>query len=197
MSKLRIQKTATNHIHIHNDITNVARRLRKRIEEMEAAGNREGISLDITACLVMLAFTSESRLNFIGAKKVEKWNERDNFPTKVKAVFGGLGLQPDLTARPYSALKLLQDFRNIFAHGKPSIIEIDELMEVGPDDRYDDVDLKADWEKCVNTDFMRQCSDDIDQIWKEWLEVAGIELHETLTHGSYSFDLVEELGGRE
>ncbi len=194
---LRIQKTATNHIHIHNDIANTARHLRKRIEDMEAAGNREGISLDITACLVMLAFTSESRLNFIGAKKVEDWDEWKPFAKKVKIVLRELKIRPDLTTRPYSAIKLLQNFRNIIAHGKPSIIEIDELIEVGPDDRYDDVSLKADWEKCVNTDFMRQCSDDIDQIWKEWLVVAGIELHETLTHGSYSFDLVEKLGGGE
>jgi hypothetical protein len=164
---------------------------------MEAADNRSGISLDITACLVMLAFTSESRLNFIGAKKVEGWNERDPFPVKVKAVFKALNLRPDLKKRPYTAMKLLQDFRNIIAHGKPSTVEIDELIEVGPEDRYDDVDLKADWEKCLNTDFMRQCSDDIDRIWHEWLEVARIELHETLTHGSYSFDLVENLGGQQ
>ena len=68
----------------------------------------------------------------------------------------------------------------------------------GPEDRYDDVDLKADWEKCLPPpDFMRQCSDDIDQIWKEWLEVAGIELHETLTRGSYSFEMVESLGSQQ
>jgi hypothetical protein len=128
---------------------------------------------------------------------VEGWYERDPFPVKVKAVFKALNLRPDLKKRPYTAMKLLQDFRNIIAHGKPSTVEIDELIEVGPEDRYDDVDLKADWEKCLNTDFMRQCSDDIDRIWHEWLEVARIELHETLTHGSYSFDLVENLGGQQ
>jgi hypothetical protein len=194
---LRIRKTATNHLNIHNNLAHTARHLRTRIEEMEAADNRKGIALDITACLVMLAFTSESRLNFIGAKKVEGWKERERFHTKVKIVFRELGIRPDLAARPYSALKLLQDFRNIIAHGKPSTVEIDELIEVGPEDRYDDVDLKAEWEKCLNTDFMRQCSDDIDQIWREWLEVAEIDLHETLTHGSYSFDLVESLGSQQ
>lgn len=194
---LRIRKTATNHLHIHNDISNTARHLRKRIEEMEAAGNREGISLDITACLVMLAFTSESRLNFIGAKTVKDWNQRERFPDKLKIVLKALNLRPDRRERPYSAIKLLQEFRNTIAHGTPSTVEVDELIEVGPKDRYDDVDLQADWEKCLNTDFMRQCSDDIDQIWHEWLEVAGIELHETLTHGSYSFDLVENLGSQQ
>lgn len=149
---LQIRKTATNHIHIHNDIANTARHLRKRIEEMEAADNRKGIALDITACLVMLAFSSESRLNFIGAKTVEEWDEWKPFAKKVKCVFKALNLQPDFNKRPYLAIKLLQDFRNIIAHGKPSTIKIDELIEVAPGDQYDDVDLKADWEKFLDID---------------------------------------------
>ncbi|CAH0647343.1 MULTISPECIES: hypothetical protein [Pseudomonas] len=193
MDVRRIHKTAIKHIHIHNDISNTANHLRKRVEEMEATGNREGILLDVTACLVMLAFASESRINFIGAKKVENWDEWKPFHIKVNMVFKELGIKPDRSQRPYSAIKRLQEFRNIIAHGKPSVVLVDEVVEVGPEERYDDVDLGADWEKCLSTDFMRQCSDDIDQIWKLLLEVAGIELHEALTHGSYSFDLIEVL----
>jgi hypothetical protein len=188
---LRIRKTATNHIHIHNDISNTASHLRKRVEDMEASGKRDGIALDITACLVMLAFTSEARINFIGARKVEGWNEWGPFTKKVNAVLAELEIEPDYSARPYSAIKLLQSFRNIIAHGKPSTIKVDELIEAGPGDRYDDGELKGDWEECLNVDFMRQCSDDINQIWEEFLAVSGIERYETLTHGSYSFDLVE------
>lgn len=47
------KKTAKKNIHIHNDIFNTAHHLKARIEEMEATGNRQGIALDITACLVM------------------------------------------------------------------------------------------------------------------------------------------------
>ncbi|MFG0458330.1 hypothetical protein ACF8GG_02970 [Pseudomonas sp. yb_1] len=191
MDVRRIRKKAIKHIHIHNDISNTANHLRKRVEEMEAAGNREGILLDVTACLVMLAFTSESRINFIGAKKVENWDEWKPFHVKVKIVLKELGIKPDHSQRPYSAIKRLQEFRNIIAHGKPSVVPVDEVVEVGLEERYDDVDLRADWEKCLSTDFMRQCSDDIDHIWKQLLEVAGIELHEAITHGSYSFDLIE------
>ncbi|MCY1193931.1 hypothetical protein D9M71_550050 [compost metagenome] len=193
MDVRRIRKTAIKHIHIHNDISNTANHLRKRVEEMEAAGKREGILLDVTACLVMLAFTSESRINFIGAKKVENWDEWKPFHLKVKIVFNELGIKPDYSQRPYSAIKRLQEFRNTIAHGKPSVVPVDEVVEVGPEERYDDVDLRADWEECLSTDFMRQCSDDIDQIWKQLLEAAGIEPYETLTHGSYSFDLIEVL----
>ena len=193
MGVRRIRKTAINHIHIHNDISNTANHLRRRVEEMEVAGNREGIMLDVTACLVMLAFTSESRINFIGAKKVANWDERTPFRDKLKIVLKTLGIKPDQAKRPYSAIKRLQEFRNIIAHGKPSVVAVDEVLEVGPEDQYDYVDLRADWERFLSADFMRQCSEDIDQIWKQLLEAAGIESHETLTHGSYSFALIEEL----
>lgn len=76
MTKLRVQKTAKKRVHIHNDISNTAHHLKTRIEEMEATENRKRIALDITACLVILAFTFESRLNFIGEQKVPDFKER-------------------------------------------------------------------------------------------------------------------------
>jgi len=44
MKQLQIRNTAKKYINIHNDISNTANHLRKRVEEMETAGNREGIS---------------------------------------------------------------------------------------------------------------------------------------------------------
>ncbi|EJN22045.1 hypothetical protein PMI36_03328 [Pseudomonas sp. GM79] len=79
MTRRRVQRTAKKNLHIHNDIYNTAINLRTRIEGMEATGNRKGIALDTTACLVMLAFTFESRLNFIGDEKVEGWIETTFF----------------------------------------------------------------------------------------------------------------------
>ncbi|TWC27597.1 MULTISPECIES: hypothetical protein [unclassified Pseudomonas] len=192
MTKRLVQKTAKKNIHIHNDISNTANHLKKRIEEMERAGNREGIALDITACLVMLAFTFESRLNFIGEKKVDGWIERDRFPEKLKNIQKALNLAPNYSVRPYSSVKQLQDFRNIIAHGKPSKVEVNEAVDFQPGADYDDFDLKGAWEAFLTTDFMRQCSDDIDKIWNEWLATAEIDLHETLTHGEYSITLMEK-----
>ncbi|MCZ2986482.1 hypothetical protein NYY78_19365, partial [Acinetobacter baumannii] len=70
---------------------------------MEATGNTQGIALDITACLVMLAFTFESRLNFIGEEAVEDFKERRWFDKKVEIVLKALGLEPDFSVRPYSS----------------------------------------------------------------------------------------------
>lgn len=192
MKKLRVQKTAKKNIHIHNDISNTAHHLKARIEEMEATGDRQGIALDITACLVMLAFTFESRLNFIGEQTVEDFKERQWFDKKVEIVLKALGLEPDFSVRPYSSIKELKSFRDTIAHGKPDTIEVDETVDFQPGTNYDDFDLRGDWEAFLTIDFMRQCSDDIDQIWSEWVAVAEIELHQTLTSGEYSISLIEE-----
>ncbi len=192
MKKLRVQKTAKKNIHIHNDISNTAHHLKARIEEMEATGDRRGIALDITACLVMLAFTFESRLNFVGEQTVEDFKERRWFDKKVEIVLKALGLEPDFSVRPYSSIKELKSFRDTIAHGKPDTIEVDETEDFQPGTNYDDFDLRGDWEAFLTIDFMRQCSDDIDQIWSEWVAVAEIELHQTLTSGEYSISLIEE-----
>ncbi|XHF32446.1 hypothetical protein OXH62_24395 [Pseudomonas chlororaphis] len=192
MKQLQIRKTATKKINIHNDISNTANHLRRRVEEMDATGNREGISLDITACLVLLAFTFESRLNYIGAQKVADWRERKPFERKLKSVLQALDLTPDFSKRPYSTIDQLKDFRDTIAHGQPVTIEVDETVFVDPGSAYDDVDLRGKWEDFVNTDFMRQCSEDIDEIWKEWRVIGEIQQHQTLTHGEYSFELIAD-----
>jgi len=192
MTKLRVQKTAKKNIHIHNDISNTAHYLKTRIEEKEAAEDRQGIALDITACLVMLAFTFESRLNFIGEQKVADFKERRVFDKKVETVLKALGLEPDFSVRPYSSIKELKNFRDTIAHGKPDTIEVDETVDFQPGTNYDDFNLRGDWEAFLTVDFVRQCSDDIDHIWSEWIATAEIELHQTLTYGEYSISLIEE-----
>lgn len=192
MTKLQVQKTAKKNIHIHNDISNTAHYLKTRIEEKEAAEDRQGIALDITACLVMLAFTFESRLNFIGEQKVADFKERRWFDKKVEIVLKALGLEPDFSVRPYSSIKELKNFRDTIAHGKPDTIEVDETVDFEPGKNYDDFDLRGEWEAFLTVDFVRQCSDDIDHIWSEWIAAAEIELHQTLTYGEYSISLIEK-----
>ena len=48
------------------------------------------------------------------------------------------------------------------------------------------------WDGCLNPDFMRQCSEDIDNIWKEWLAAAEIDVHQMITHGEYGITLIKE-----
>lgn len=192
MTKRQVQKTGKMHIHIHNDISNTANYLRTRIEEKEAIGDRNCIALDITACLVMLAFTFESRLNFIGEQKVDGFKERRVFDTKLAKVLEALELKPDFSKRPYSTIQELKDFRDTIAHGKPQTVVIDELVDFHPGADFDVFELKGAWEGFLTIDFMRQCSEDIDAIWKQWLATAKIDVHQTITHGEYSVTQLEE-----
>lgn len=192
MTKRQVRKTAKKNIFIHNDISNTANHLKKQIEEKAEAGDRQGIALDITACLVMLAFTFESRLNFVGEQKVTGFKERQGFDKKVAILLKALRLEPDFTKRPYSSIKELKDFRDTIAHGKPDIIEVDETVDLNPEADDMDFDLRGEWERFLTIDFMRQCSEDIDEIWENWLALAGIEVHQTITQGEYSLTLIEE-----
>jgi hypothetical protein len=140
----------------------------------------------------MLAFTFESRLNFVGEQKIAGWRERRGFDKKVEMLLKALELEPDFTERPYSTIKELKDFRDTIAHGKPGIIEVDETIDLNPEADDMDFDLRGEWERFLTIDFMRQCSQDIDEIWENWLETAGIEVHQTITHGEYSLSLIEE-----
>lgn len=190
---MKVRKQVQKNIYIHNDLANTADHLRKRVEEMEATGNRDGIALDITACLTMLAFTFESRMNFIGAKTLgDDWKERDYFVNKIKTVFKTLEIDSNRTERPYSTVWELKNFRDTIAHGKPDESETKEVVE--SDGSLEDLatDLSGAWEAYRTIEFMRQGFEDVNAIWKEWLERAGIELHETLTHGSHGIELVEE-----
>ncbi len=191
MTKRQVRKTAKKNIFIHNDISNTANCLKKRIEEKDEAGDRQGIALDITACLVMLSFTFESRLKFVGEQRIAGWKERRGFDKKVETLLRALELEPDFRKRPYSSIKELKDFRDTIAHGKPDTIEVDETVDLESEADYDAFDLRGEWERFLTIDFMRQCSEDIDAIWESWLATAGIEVHQTISQGEYSSTLIE------
>ena len=191
MTKRQVRKTAKKNIFIHNDISNTANCLKKRIEEKDEAGDRQGIALDITACLVMLSFTFESRLKFAGEQRIAGWKERRGFDKKVETLLRALELEPDFRKRPYSSIKELKDFRDTIAHGKPDTIEVDETVDLESEADYDAFDLRGEWERFLTIDFMRQCSEDIDAIWESWLATAGIEVHQTISQGEYSSTLIE------
>jgi hypothetical protein len=184
MTKRQVRKTAKKNIFIHNDISNTANHLKKRIEEKDEVGDRQGIALDITACLVMLSFTLKSRLNFVGEQRIAGWKERRGFDKKVETLLRALELEPDFRKRPYSSIKELKDFRDTIAHGKPDTIEVDETVDLESEADYDAFDLRGEWERFLTIDFTRQCSEDIDAILESWLATAGIEVHQTISRVS-------------
>jgi len=169
--------------YIHNDLTNAAHHLKKTIETRMAADDRDGIFLDMMAALTMIAFAVEANLNFVGAKVVQGWVERQSGEKKWAAVLGTLGIEADYAQRPFSTLEQLRQFRDTLAHGKPRVLDEKETAVGTYDELYsvNEIKSRSPWEPYVTLESVQAGYDDMNAIWNLMLEKAGIELHDTLS----------------
>jgi hypothetical protein len=194
MEKYRVRRQAKKNIYIHNDLSNAAFHFKKSVDSRVKEGNREGIAFEVMACLSMLAFSFEARINFLGSKLFqEKWKERQAFNNKVGQVINKVKLGLPEQERPFISIEKLKIFRDSIAHGKPCTIEVDEVVEVGYDDLDRVVDLSAGWEDFCSESVMVEIYEDIEEIWQLLLSKSGLELFETITHGSGGITLIEKI----
>lgn len=194
MDKYRIRRQSRKNIYIHNDLSNAAFHFKKSVDSRLEEENREGIAFEVMACLSMLAFSFEARINFLGSKLFqEKWKERQAFHNKLGQVLNELKLGLSENERPYTSIEKLKTFRDSIAHGKPCLIEVDEVVEVGEDELEDVVDLSAGWEDFCSEAVMYEIYDDVKEIWQLMLSKSGLELFETITHGSGGITLIEKI----
>jgi len=184
MEKRLARHKGYKNIYVHNDLAGAAYHFKQTIEAKLAADDRKGIAFDYMACLLLLAFTFEAQINFLGLKLINNWKERQPFDDKVDAVLKHLGMAPDWNSRPYKAVGDIKKFRDILAHGKPSETEFDQVIEVPDDQPEGPIKLTADWVKYCDHDSVFNSYDDMDEIWKQLLTKSGIEVFETLTQGS-------------
>jgi hypothetical protein len=192
MEKVKAHVKIQKHIYIHNEIDQAAFYFKERIEDRSAKGDRDGIGLEMMACLVLLAFAVEAKFNFLGYKLVENWNEWDPFLTKVSAVLKRLGIDDDLKNRPYKAIDDLQKFRNALAHGKPEEVKFEgeivatkeELVKLGK--------LSAEYQAFLKEGLVFQAYEDVETIWRDLLERSGLNIADTITHGGLEYSIIKE-----
>lgn len=101
--KVRFQKDSE--ILVHNDLSNAAYYFETRVGERLEKDDREGIAFDIIAGLIMVAFTFEAQLNFLGWKLIPEWTKRErslSFRDRTEAVRGALRLETDWGKSPSS-----------------------------------------------------------------------------------------------
>lgn len=176
--------------YIHNDLSNAAHHLKCRIANKLIQNDISAISLESMAYTVMLAFTFEAMLNFMGHKLIPNWKERQGMKSKRDQIFNHLKMTPKMDRRPYSTIEELRSFRDYVAHGKPLETSIDELVEVQDDDSHSSIDLRTTWESLCRPENVFARSNDIDQIWSEMLQASGMELFDTLSGGGHTMTLV-------
>jgi len=192
MEKIRARVQGKKNIYIHNDLSNASFHFKTSVEE-KLKGDRTGIAFHCLACLVMTAFTFEAKINFLGAKLIKEWKERQPFDDKVKDVLAHLKIMPDWNKRPYSSITTLQEFRNSVAHGKPVEIQYDETVVVPADELDRRVDLSGEWQKACAPDAVAAAYDDVETIWKELLKQSKLSIFDTMTSGEGGITFIEKV----
>jgi hypothetical protein len=195
--RMRVEVDRQQADYIHNDLMNAAYFHRNRVKKRMSEDDRDGIFLDMMACLTMIAFAVEANLNFVGPRVVEKWNERDSSPNKFSTVFGALKIDPKYEERPYSSILKLRDFRNALAHGKPRVLEEAEVVVGTYDEVYSHFEKphRSPWEEHVTLDFIDQAYEDMDKIWQMMLEKANIDVADTLSLSGRGMKFIEFVDG--
>lgn len=166
---------------------------KKRIELNHSKGDREGISLDMMACIVTMSFAIEARINFLGHRLMHNWAEFKPLKDKIKVVAQHLGVSADLGRRPYKSINSIKYFRDRLAHGKPEIIKTTEIV-VATDEEIESINvLKAEWEDYLNLGFIQQAYSDCDEIWEKFLKLAGLNVFDTMTRGGRTIQFIEKV----
>lgn len=190
--RLRVLIEAKRKDLIHNDLANSAFYLKERVIARDAAGDREGIFLDMMAAATMTAFALEAYLNFVGTTKVPDWKDRAGIRAKLDSLRAFLKIDAPLDVRPYATVGELIELRNTLAHGKPRISKIREVAE----GTYDELHARMrppqpDWEKSLTPEFVVRVYEDVEAIWREMLNAAGIDILDTATViGPYGMELL-------
>jgi hypothetical protein len=53
--------------------------------------------------------------------------------------------------------------------------------------------LSADWQAYIDHSFFQEAYGDVDQIWKDLLEKSGLNVFDTMTHGSREISFIEHV----
>ncbi len=83
--------------------------------------NQPNVRIELTPLVVFLAFSIESYLNFLGARKLSIWDELERLPwrAKVSILHKVAGRSSDWSHDPLQFATEVFKFRDRLAHGKP------------------------------------------------------------------------------
>lgn len=193
LEKIKAKIETKKNIYVHNDLSNAANYFKTTMERKLESGDREGIGFDGMACSIVLAFTFEAKINFLGHKLIEGWKERQRFDDKVDEVLGNLGVKLDWSKRPYSSVQRLKAFRDSIAHGKPVEIEHTDTVVVDAKELDRNVDLSGEWEEACKEGPVFEAHADLDAVWNELLEKSGLTVWETMTTGQGGITFIEKI----
>jgi hypothetical protein len=135
---------------------------------------RRGNRYTALSSLLLRAFTFEAYLNHLGERHLNLWDARKylRWFEKLNRICQRLNITPDESARPYSTLRPLFNFRNLMAHGKSETIN--EEREVDSEDADGPFWPLTEWEKFCTVENVERAKQDITVIIIELHKQAGL-----------------------
>jgi hypothetical protein len=168
-------------LYIHNALDQGAFNAKSAIDKKLAEGTRDGIGFDYMSCGLMLAFTFEAQVNFMGNRFLKPWNYYQRWKGKVNRVFDALAIEYDWSKRPFLSLWKMKVFRDTIAHGKVFEQDLNEEVEgANVDEVRKRFSLTQAWEAMMTHEEIMQAYDDTDAIWKLMIEKSGLQITETI-----------------
>jgi hypothetical protein len=179
----KVQQTAN--VNIHNDLDSAALFFAQMAAEKAAdPEKRDGLTFVCMAAGVMLAFSFEAYLNFLGDKYIGHWDKWADYHTKIDKVFQHLKIAPDWSRRPYSSISAMKRLRNTLAHGKPEKVEVEkDIVDKADGQKGKKIDFSGDWERLCSPEMIAHAHDDLEEVWKDMITKSGIDLMDLLTSG--------------
>ena len=160
----------------HNDLLNLAHFNLGVINEHVGKDDHEGLALHCMNCIVSTAFAVEAFINFMGSKKVEKWNERTKWYKKLQQICKAVGYEYNLDKDPLATIEKVKDIRNELAHGKP----IEKMVEVGSKDELKQA-MESPWSQCCTPEYANISYEQVNIFINEVIAKSGLKIFDTLT----------------
>jgi hypothetical protein len=128
----------------------------------------------VLSSLLLRAFTFEAYLNHLGERHLKLWDAKKQLRwfDKFKKICKRLSFTPKKSARPYSTLRPLFDFRNLMAHGKSETINEEREVNSQDADKYHWP--RTEWEKFCTFENVKRAKRDITAIIITLHKQAGL-----------------------
>ena len=147
------------------------------------------------ACLVVAAFKHEAFINHLGFTVVPDWNriERSSHHKKLQCLAKHLRITIDAKQRPFQTLEDLFAARNEIAHGKPSTLTQEGVVEEGTLEELRRKKPLTKWEFLCTLEFAKQVYDDTEEIATLLWARAGLDQAELRSRG-HGYSIAEHRG---
>ena len=163
-------------VYPHNDLINLAYYQKEIINNKIKAGTEEALRLDCLSCIISLAFAVEALVNFVGNQKVDNWNERKKYITKVNEVCRAAQLHFNDSIEPFSTIWALKKLRDSIAHGQPKeiVTEVTTREELR-------AQMACPWDENLTPEFVNEAYTQVKGFKKLLLTNCEIPIGRTLT----------------